>query len=520
MVTDILLSDPNTAKPQYQQIRNEIISRMTAVLNELDDELFKKRQYVFFYAVLPYYRQLDMCQDIKPHLKAVSVYIPNIYQFIVNFYLSVEYDKGIIPRCSTKAYIDEYIDNPEGAEYLTTKEIKSFNRYINMVCKHALSDVGKKDYKRTYSDVSADETLIINNWLISEPKGIFPTDKIRSLYGEKAVPRNDFLQLLRKYSNSTPKTKGQKITYPDNIVVNTNKTFQKIATHPINAAANYDFGSKAGKKHKPVYVSMLLELSEDHNIKLSTPINEYDKCIIEAVESLAVTNTVITPQSIYRFMHGVSDDARKKGSQKCIQEIEKAIDKMMSINIKIDYTEHMIYKGLSKKGDIHITKGHLLLLEQNEDTVNGQKTTIYTYLKPSPLYEYARKVGHIFTMPIEYFQFPFRVEKRTAIIANYLLRRIVQAKNHDFSSKTDNIITLDAILEAIGEPDPTVKTLRNIRETVKKVLQYWSFGKLPDAPEPPNQNMLDTRCIVDFNTIKDKRGKETKYEIIPRCVEI
>ena len=114
-----------------------------------------------------------------------------------------------------------------------------------------------------------------------------------------------------RYENHNDKYGWHSVT----IVIDTVYNAQEI-----NNVTNYDLGSKVGKKHKPVYVSMMLELS-DPNIELTTPINEYDKCIIEAVESLAVTNTVITPQSIYRFMYGVSGDARKRGSKDRIKPI-------------------------------------------------------------------------------------------------------------------------------------------------------------------------------------------------------
>lgn len=310
---------------------------------------------------------------------------------------------------------------------------------------------------------------------------------------------------------NTPIEKAQAI-YAKNFLMNSTKAAQNLGEITEYGQAHGYVVSRTKGKKKPKdksVVTVMLSSTESNSVKLTRPITLTDRAIIEAVETLAQHNTYITASEIYKMMNGGGDIRMRP---ELIEEIESRIDYMRRIMVNIDYSQHMNMNGHEGK---YTREDTLLNLTKERVSLNGKTVTAYKYKDVSPLFKYARDVGQIVSVPAAMLSTRGGQKggTRAQAIKHYLLQRLFTIKGQG------SIISLETLLKAIGEPEPSPDQLRKIRAVIENFLEIWSYGKLRTSKTAPDKDILEKTPIKGFS-VNTVGKKITGYTLVPKVLEV
>lgn len=309
----------------------------------------------------------------------------------------------------------------------------------------------------------------------------------------------------------TPIEKAQAI-YAKNFLMNSTKAAQNLGDiteygQPYGYVVSRTKGKKKPKDKS--IVTVMLSSTESNSVKLTRPITLTDRAIIEAVETLAQHNTYITAAEVYKMLNGGGDIRMRP---ELIEEIENRIDYMRHIMAFIDYSQHMNMNGHEGK---YTREDTLLNLTKERVSLNGKTVTAYKYKDVSPLFKYARDVGQIVSVPAAMLSTRGGQKggSRAQAIKHYLLQRLFTIKGQG------SIISLETLLKAIGEPEPSPDQLRKIRAIIENFLEIWSYGKLRTSKTAPDKEILGKTPIKGFS-VNTVGKKITGYTLVPKVLEV
>lgn len=548
-MTDVEITKSEPPALQFAKERQELIewyterleqdrARIDAIEDEEERQQFiksTKQSVIDMYFSLPYvehyiywnYDAFDNIlteEDIKIAFDVMSF---SLRHEVVSDFIYTVHKR---PFIFTELY-NAYKDDPERAEQpLSDEEKELFTFFLDNVFRPAFVvfvQKAKNGLYRTTEEIGNDISIAFNNWV--QDKSEENEKAYRRFTTEQFKSRNDFDELIRDYCevsgfyikiSDKEETEPQNINYPsvtahypNNYVMNTTKAAHCIGiikhfNDPAGVNVAKSNRSKGKKKQEPRVVSItLFPDKESDAVKLSRPISYRDKTIIDAAETLAECNEYITPAQIYRLMNG---NNITKAPEKATEDIEARIDAMRRIMATVDYTEHMNFNGY--EGEF-IKEGHLLEMIKETVSLNGKTVVAYKPIAESPLYTYAKDVKQLLSIPLKMLDTKSvtNSNERTQNIKSYLLFRIYRTK------EMSPTIIMSNLLQEIGEPNPSDKQLRNIRNTVEDLLYYWSFGKARGSSSKPNKEVLAASPIQNYSV--NTKGKSiTSFTVIPKVI--
>lgn len=417
-------------------------------------------------------------------------------------------------RIIYKPSIEEFIEK--------SKELRPRTEAYNELVQLMAGALDKKKNGQTYYSESDNEKVASLMLQLNEGMSLLMSclNNGAGAQHDSSEVFEDLTPTLEAYSVSknkagavvdTPIEKAQAI-YADNFLMNSTKAAQNIGEITEYGQAHGYVVSRTKGKKKPKeesIVTVMLSPAESDSVKLTRPITLTDRAIIEAVETLAQYNTYITAAEVYRMMNG-GENIRMR--PELIEEIENRIDYMRRIMAYIDYSQHMAMNGHEGK---YTREDTLLNLTKERVSLNGKTVTAYKYKDVSPLFKYARDVGQIVSVPSAMLSTRSGQKggTRAQAIKHYLLQRLFTIKGQG------TIISLETLLKAIGEPEPSPDQLKNIRSIIENFLELWSYGKIRTNKTAPNKEILEKTPIKGFS-VNTVGRKITGYTLIPKVLEV
>ena len=374
-------------------------------------------------------------------------------------------------------------------------------------------------------ELDPDKSLKLSNLLLEFNKGmsIFLTClnvdagreiSLSDVFGdltEKIISGHGFTKEKEIEIAPIPIEKAQ-VVYPNNLLMNSTKVAQNLGDIvELGEYYGYNVAPKKKKtsKKEDFLVTVIFEHSNEKLVELSRPITQTDKNIMDAIETLAQTNSFITASEVYRMLNG---GEHVKVTPEIIAEYESRIDYMIDIKATVNYSRHMNLNG--KEGEFNL-KGPLLNLYKATRKLNGKTVTGYIYIAPSPVFMYAKEVNQIVSVPAALLNTKSVQNggERSNNIKFYLLFRL-----HTIEGQ-GKIISLDKILSVIGVPSPTAQQLRAIRKTIENFLDLWSYGKLKASKAAPDKDILEKSPIKGYS-VNTVGKKITGYTLIPKNIVV
>lgn len=240
----------------------------------------------------------------------------------------------------------------------------------------------------------------------------------------------------------------------------------------------------SGKKRPGELVARCILTYEGDNITLSSrqPFTEYDRNVADAVTSIfeyGDSSHIVTAATVYRAMVHATETETPSPQQ--IGAVTKSLDKMRFVRVRIDCTEELKRRNVSLNG-AQITNGkvdtYLLNLKKMEVSAGGQKVTAYKIMDTPILYDYARLVRQVLTIPAELLDIRDTTGAKVAnterriVIKGYLLRRIEVMKGKTGKNQSRRILYQDAY-NTVCETPPSEKEQRLIRDYIATALSHW-----------------------------------------------
>jgi hypothetical protein len=257
------------------------------------------------------------------------------------------------------------------------------------------------------------------------------------------------------------------------------------------------------KKIKVILQSFYMD--EDKKV-LPTTTNEYDRNVFNAVCTLIEAgNTTIIPSLVFETMTG-----KQARNHTAYDKIVKSIDKMSTTRISLDYKNQLIaWKKSNPNFDSDQITGlfklvYLLPVEETVVEVGNHKVTGYELIKVPELYTYAKWQGQIASYPTYLLKDTLSNTDRNIVLKNYLLERIVRAKNKSKVTNSDLTIKLETLVNLcdIDEQDTTDSNKRVYRK------------RLSDSTKKCFDTLVKKSFIKSWTTIKSgKKITAYKFEI-------
>lgn len=185
----------------------------------------------------------------------------------------------------------------------------------------------------------------------------------------------------------------------------------------------------------------LVDLWTDKNITLSNyNITQFDMAVMDAAFTiLCAGNNLITVEWIAKVLSG---NPKQRITEQKIKHIQKSMDKLACIRIKIDCQDELNNRK-DTKGKIKkfIYESYLLPISKVEAKyeANGKEIIAYHILETPALYKYAELVHQIVDVPEELLETQdyFSDTEEAILIKRYIVKRVAQitSKNHLCSNK-------------------------------------------------------------------------------------
>lgn len=246
---------------------------------------------------------------------------------------------------------------------------------------------------------------------------------------------------------------------------------------------------KSLMKKSPVYTLISIDIEEMKSqgvtIQGRRELRPYDQEVHDAITSQYVEggNEYITDSMIFDTISG-KEGATLNPKQR--EAISNAITKLMFSHVKIDASEEAKKFGLEK----FVYDGYLLPAERVTVSLNGTITECIHLFRTPPLYDYAEKRKQIGRMSVKLLNSPVNKNEETIALQGYLYRRILSMKGSSKLSPTIKYDTVYKQLEITASSDGALRKKKlKVRETVKKILDYWKkegfiLGYVENAHKP------------------------------------
>lgn len=248
------------------------------------------------------------------------------------------------------------------------------------------------------------------------------------------------------------------------------------------------------KKHGEVTSSYWLNVLDDERVKISKPLEGFDRDILDAcISAQATGNPCITVKGIWHGITGKTSN-NTKPTQPLKKEILERVDRLAVTRLTVDVTD-ACKKGIYPAGMKCKIRATLLPCSIVETELNGQLHAVIHFDGESPLLQIARarsgKRAQILTYDVALLDVPRqRNTPMTIAITNYLLRRIESAKANGTLKR---VICFSSLWKHCGLTGADRYQRREHRKTVESTLQ----------------SFVDAGLIQSFEFVKE-RGEFVK----------
>ena len=249
----------------------------------------------------------------------------------------------------------------------------------------------------------------------------------------------------------------------------------------------------SGKASKKEIVTRCLLSYEGDKVKLQgqRPFTEFKRNIYNGVISLFVDGDeshLMTPAMIYRAANGITDGTDPSPGMKAA--ISRAVREMGFINADIDFTdEARMYR--SDFNNYHIID-KILDVRELSVSISGKTHTAFHIKSPPLLYEYAQVSGQIASLPPHLLDIrQVKTDKKGKVlksnapggrisnndrrmaVKSFLLRSIFDMQHNPKLCRNIIFETMYEEIATESEKTFTEKEVRNIRDYIPQVLNYW-----------------------------------------------
>lgn len=214
---------------------------------------------------------------------------------------------------------------------------------------------------------------------------------------------------------------------------------------------------------------MFLSIENVDGLEFSTPIDQYDLTLLDASITLLESQGYFTENQLFELVLTKGN----KPNQERKTDARARLNKMINTKVKIStgFTKDMKGKELPAS-----TTLPLLNVGVRENAIYyGNFTTIYVAVGLHGLYEHARQLGHIKTMPIDLNAIPKLLDTTANItLKNTLFRHINSTL---FNPNMNKYIKLETIATKcgieLGEGANARNKKKRLRESLEVILKAW-----------------------------------------------
>ena len=258
-----------------------------------------------------------------------------------------------------------------------------------------------------------------------------------------------FIELAQKIATITHFFPANRIDYkkPKEVKLLNNKVVNSIPTatqklcEKEGTVARFYVGKKDNDKKANKQVFVIVEFSENEGRVLSRPINQFETNILSAVFTIFISgNLTFSPKHIYEILTG---GGRVEKTSTLLAEIEKGIDRLKSIFVRIDATEQA--KKQNYKIQKAISESYLLPLRKEKRIFKGkqQEEIAYKFIDIPAIFNYSQDVKQIVTCPTQLLQ----LSNASQELINLRIAVIKRVMNIATGSLKSNKILINSILE-------------------------------------------------------------------------
>lgn len=258
-----------------------------------------------------------------------------------------------------------------------------------------------------------------------------------------------FIELAQKIATITYLFPANRIDYkkPKEVKLLNNKVvnFIPTATQQLyeqeGTVARFYVGKKDNDKKANKQVFVIVEFSENEGRVLSRPINQFETNILSAVFTIFISgNLTFSPKHIYEILTG---GGRVEKTSTLLAEIEKGIDRLKSIFVRIDATVQA--KKQNYKIQKAISESYLLPLRKEKRIFKGkqQEEIAYEFIGIPAIFNYSQDVKQIVTCPTQLLQ----LSNASQELINLRIAVIKRVMNIATGSLKSNKILINSILE-------------------------------------------------------------------------
>ena len=258
-----------------------------------------------------------------------------------------------------------------------------------------------------------------------------------------------FIELAQKITTITHFFPANRIDYkkPKEVKLLNNKVVNSIPTatqklcEKEGTVARFYVGKKDNDKKANKQVFVIVEFSENEGRVLSRPINQFETNILSAVFTIFISgNLTFSPKHIYEILTG---GGRVEKTSTLLAEIEKGIDRLKSIFVRIDATVQA--KKQNYKIQKAISESYLLPLRKEKRIFKGkqQEEIAYEFIGIPAIFNYSQDVKQIVTCPTQLLQ----LSNASQELINLRIAVIKRVMNIATGSLKSNKILINSILE-------------------------------------------------------------------------
>ena len=231
----------------------------------------------------------------------------------------------------------------------------------------------------------------------------------------------------------------------DKLMMNNTKVVHEMVMIP-SVIGSGEYGIQC-LKNKSILTT--IDLHDEKNIEFSGEITSKDIDVMDSIYTIFATGAkCFTLDQVVQVYTG---DMNVKVTPKMRREVKKSIDKLMTTIVRIDCTEEFQNRRLIEMDDKMIFNSNILHLKYLEGSKahfvsNGKVSNskvIYRFIgEEAPvLFEYAKAVGQIITVPMNLLSLDSNTETSTEI-CRYIYKQIhymKYAKEHNDHARSNRI---------------------------------------------------------------------------------
>lgn len=211
-----------------------------------------------------------------------------------------------------------------------------------------------------------------------------------------------------------------------------------------------------------------ISIDEDQGISCSSYLTVFDKEVIDAVSTLAVSNQVMTSSMIYRVIVGKDETSQVGQAQK--QRVEESMVRCSRCRVRIDLTENFIKDPQEDQSLIY--SGQAISFTELCYKKGRGKAIYYKVLEMPPFFKFAESLGKLSVIPLKLLDTPVSKTENIISIQSFLLKEIENAKREKIEEVQ---IIWSSIYDAacLGGKKSTRSENTRTRVSVVKIIEFW-----------------------------------------------